>query len=290
MAGNDITQQIDFTPFLRRIDKEKGLKACRVVYFDGQTMTVIRAGDRNAGNDDLAVVIKRDLGPEVQVSALGAQARESKLYSEVLGGVLSCTSAALGWVVVFTGAAAAPVTGGASAFLAVLGVTAATASSAQCVNSTVRIYNEVKDPQANDALDSEDWYNNTVLVMDALSLANAFVGVSGVARTLLNAKRASGRSWLSLIKGLSRADRRRLAEEVIRARNPGISNSQLKMLVRSGQYPVRFTGAQVTAAMRLALLEASGALTDGVGSSREGGLLFKSAGWVIGVARRVDTL
>jgi hypothetical protein len=290
VAGKHITQQIDFKPFLHRIDQDKGLKNCRVVYFDGQAMTVIRAGAKNAGNDDLAVVIKPDLGPEVQVSALGAQARESKLYSELLGGVLSCGSAAVGWVVVFTGAVATPVTGGASSFLTVLGYVAASASTVQCGNAAVRVYNEVKDPQANDDLDSDAWYSNTILVMDVLSVANAFAGATGVARTLIRMKRAGGKPWLELLKGLSRADRRRLVEEIIRAKNPGISNSQLKMLVRSGQYPVRFSGAQISAAMRIALLEATGALTDVSGSSREGGVLFKAGGWVIGIARRVETL
>ncbi|MDA4788053.1 hypothetical protein NY407_15185, partial [Enterobacter hormaechei] len=39
---------------------------------------------------------------------------------------------------------------------------------------------------------------------------------------------------------MSRADRTRLTEEIIRIRNPGISNSGVKAAMKAGVYPKRY--------------------------------------------------
>ena len=72
--------------------------------------------------------------------------RDSRLYIELLSGALGCTSAAVSWVVVVGSAGAVPITGGASSFITALSYTAAGASSLQCANSALRVYNELESP------------------------------------------------------------------------------------------------------------------------------------------------
>ncbi|MDO1787494.1 hypothetical protein Q2339_24785, partial [Escherichia coli] len=52
--------------------------------------------------------------------------------------------------------------------------------------------------------------------------------------------RSSSESLLSLLQKMSRADRTRLTEEIIRIRNPGISNSGVKAAMKAGVYPKRY--------------------------------------------------
>lgn len=43
-----------------------------------------------------------------------------------------------------------------------------------------------------------------------------------------------------MVKNYPRQDRARLTELIIRAQNPGISNKEIKALIRAGLYPKRF--------------------------------------------------
>jgi DNA-binding transcriptional MerR regulator len=43
-----------------------------------------------------------------------------------------------------------------------------------------------------------------------------------------------------VVKSYPRQDRARLTELIIRAQNPGISNKEIKALIRAGLYPKRF--------------------------------------------------
>ena len=75
-------------------------------------------------------------------------------------------------------------------------------------------------------------------------------------------RKSTGKAMVEVLKGLSRQERARIAEEVVRIQNPGISNSALKTLVRAGIYPKRFTGLQVSHTVRTQLKDAlSAALT-----------------------------
>ena len=75
-----------------------------------------------------------------------------------------------------------------------------------------------------------------------------------------------GRSFASVLKSLSRAERRRLTEEMIRVQNPGISNSALKAFVRAGVYPKRYTASAIRDGVKRQLLDALGATFSFAGS------------------------
>lgn len=69
--------------------------------------------------------------------------------------------------------------GGGQLVVVALGYTAAAASSVQCFASGYRTVNEIRNPAKNDQLDSEEWYQYTMIALDAASLVG--VGASSLA-------------------------------------------------------------------------------------------------------------
>ena len=286
--SRELPKDFDFGAFLRKIDQNAEIRDMRVVYFNGSEIVVVREGPRVCGPDLKAIVIKPDLGAPTLHTGSAAQARESRLYSELLGGVLSCTAAAIGWVVVAGSGAAAPVTGGTSTFITVLAVGAASASTAQCANSTVRVYNEVSSPESNDWLDSQAWYTSTAYALDAISLAGAGAATLSTLRLARVLRTTTGKSTTQVLKGLSRQEWRRITEEIIRLENPGISNSAIKQFINAGVYPRRFTSVQISNAVRHTLKDAAGAAVSFSGSAA-GGLVAKAGTYAVGVAQSFET-
>jgi hypothetical protein len=87
---------------------------------------------------------------------------------------------------------------------------------------------------------------------------------------------ATSKSSMQVLNGVSRHERRRITEEVIRLANPGISNSAIKQFIRARVYPRRFTSVQISNGVRHTLTEAAGAAVD-ISGSAVGGLLAKRA-------------
>lgn len=275
----------DASKFLAHIDENADLRGQRVVFYDGHNMHVLREGPLWCSADLLTVVIKPHIGETTLKSTQAAEARESRFYSELFGGVMSCGAAAIGWVVIGGSSAAAPVTGGTSTFVAALAWGATLASSAQCATSGYRLYNEIANPQENDWLDSQGWYTTTARALDIVSLAGAGAATAVTVRAALVLRRTTGKSMVEVLKGLSRQERKRIAEEVIRLENPGISNSALKTMLRAGVYPKRFTNVQVSKAVQTQLKDALGAALSFSGSAGTG--TVKEL--VVGVTKSFET-
>lgn len=271
--------------FFSRIDQHIELRGLRVVLYDGQHMHTLREGPLYCAPDLMTIVIKPHIDDSTLQSPKAAEARESRFYSELFGGVPACGAAVIGWVVVAGSSGAAPVTGGASTFVAALAAGAAMASSAQCLNASYRLYNELGDRDQNDWLDSQDWYINTGRVIDVISIAGAATAVGATVRMAIALKRSTGKSMRSVLAGLSRQERMRIAEEIIRMENPGISNGALKAMLRAGIYPRRLSNAVISHSVRLQLKDALGAALSFTGSASSGTLRE----FAVGLAQSVDT-
>ena len=89
-------------------------------------------------------------------------------------------------------------------------------------------------------------------------------------KAVLAIRRASTRGFLEIVKGLSRAERKRLTHELIRMQTPGISNSGLKTLIRAGKFPARFTAAQISKGLFNQLRDAISATLAFTGSAVAG--------------------
>lgn len=197
---------------------------------------------------------------------------------EALGAGLSCGAAILSWVVVFGSAGAIPLTGGMSTAVTVLGYSAAAASTAQCLNGVGRIALEVAAPSQKDYLDSQEWYQSASTALDVISLAGAGAAGAATLRSLKILKSASAKSSTELLKGLSRAERKRLTEEIIRANHPQVSGKMLKSMIAAGMYPKRFANSQITYALGLQLKDALGASLSFLGSASSGSVRALAVG------------
>ena len=58
---------------------------------------------------------------------------------------------------------------------------------------------------------------------------------------MLITKASTTKSYAEILKGLNRTERKRLTEEVIRLKVPGISNKLLKKYVKSGKFDKRYS-------------------------------------------------
>jgi len=161
--------------------------------------------------------------------------------------------------------AAIPLSGGTSTAITYLAVAASTASTAQCLNGIARTTIEAVAPKYNDYLDSKEWYKDITLALDVISLAGA-----ATLKTVKVLSANSNKSIPSILTGLSRAERKRLTQDVIRLNTPGISNKLLKSMVKSGHFPSRYSNLEITRALTLQLKDAIGASMSFAGSGLSG--------------------
>lgn len=69
-------------------------------------------------------------------------------------------------------------------------------------------------------------------------------------------KASSSSGAISWLKSLSRAERKRITEEIIRAQNPGISNGGIKAAMQAQLYPKRFPSEAIQRSLQRELTNA----------------------------------
>ena len=159
---------------------------------------------------------------------------------------INCTAAVVAAVVTFGGAVGAPFSGGASVAISVIGTAATVATAASCANSSIRTYNALRKPGANQGLDKMPAYKTTLQVLDGVSLLG--VGASAVAaRRAVKVLSNAGVNIPAALTGhINRQEASRLTKEMIKLRRPNVSNGELKQLVRSGQEPKRYSKQDIS--------------------------------------------
>jgi hypothetical protein len=277
---NTLPGNFDRKKFIEVIDGAVELRGMRVVFYDGRQLQVLREGPPLCEPGLKSIVIKPDLGEVTVQSESAAQSRESHLYLELISGAVGCSGAVVSWLLVFGGGAAAPITGGAPTFISALAATGAVASSIQCGNSMVRVYGELGHAEVLGYLDSVWWYGIATRGLDAISLVGVGTSTYATIRMAIAVRNATGKAMIEVLKGLSRQERKKLAEELIRHQNPNISNSALKTLVRAGVYPKRFSMQSVNVAVTNQLRDALNAAMSFTGSAMSG-LIREGTGYAI---------
>ena len=111
-----------------------------------------------------------------------------------------------------------------------------------------------------------------------VSVAGAGAAGATTLRSLKMLKASSSKSATELLKGLSRAERKRLTEEIIRANHPGISSKMMKSMIAAGAYPKRFTNPQISQALVLQLKNALAATFSFTGSASSGAVRALAVG------------
>jgi len=194
----------------------------------------------------------------------------SRTGKEVLNLVMSCGSAVLTGAAAVVGAGAAPFTGGASLVLTYIGGAAAVASAGACGLAIGRMVNNAYDPTLNDLLDSSGWYQVTSTTLDAIQLAGGVASLGGTARAALRLSRTTGRPLKDILRQMSRADRKRLAEDLAKYTKKAATRKQFIRLARKGEVPKIYSQKAITKGIRQALLESSSAILDMISSALSG--------------------
>ncbi len=244
-----VEANINLNKFFKEIDKIPLTHGARVVYFDAQLNSVMLRDFVPFCQSNPPTVILREKPKTISTKEFAAQLktneRDSQLVGELLSLTMNCSAAVLSWFIIAGGIVSLPLSNVGGAAVVYLGYTAAAASAGQCVNSTVRVAMEVAAPEVKDWLDSNEWYVAVSDALDVLSLAGASVSSVIVKKSLAQISKSTGKSARQALQGLSRQERKRLTQDIIKLNNPGISKKTMQKLIGGGKYPKRYSQHQI---------------------------------------------
>lgn len=271
-----IESSIDLRRLFASIDADPAIAGAGVVYLDDQLWPITLREFLPICSVLPKRVILREMPRSMArldfVRQLEHEPRESQVVFEAVGMGLACTSAVLGWIVVTSGSAAIPFTLGTSSVVVAIGFSATAASTAQCFNAGYRVYKEVTEPSRNDMLDSEQWYQRAIAVLDAISLIGASTSFLTTVKLVRTIKAATAKSWRDVLRGLSRQERAKLTKELLSINHPQLTSKMLKLKQASGALPKRFTSAELKHATLTQIKDVVGASAAVMGSATSGNL------------------
>lgn len=290
----------DFHAMAHQLDCSRNFSQAGIIYSNGVNEWLVRPSRRIATPNQSTVshVIVTKVGDTSQDSSSKAIAKtlqSPSLATEITSTALSCGAAAVTLMLHFTAAAAIPMTAGTSLFVSAIINTGTVATVAQCLIGAGRLITISRGGEENIAwLDSQDWYLATSTALDVLSLAGAGVGLARALKIWQTMKKASSAEAMNWLKGLDRAERKRLTYEIIRNKNPGISNSGIKALIEMGSYPNRFPSEALQRTLQMELLRLLESSAAYVGSSISGTIrnpqnVKKSGQYVVGIIQSFST-
>jgi hypothetical protein len=255
---------------LTEVDRTPAARPFGVAFVGRGQCRALRQPSMPAGLGTWVVLQEADDGPSLAPPAQGVSLLDALRGREGAGMWLSCGSAVLAGFAVAGGMTAAPVTAGASTAVTVLSWAALVSSSAQCLNGGWRVFNEMLNPSRNDELDSERWYTVTSDVLDAVSVAGGVAGLGQAAQVAIRLGRTSGRPLLEILRGMNRAERKRLAQDLAKYAGEAATRRQFIRLARAGRVPSVFTRAQVDKAILSEILSSISSGLDLAGSAAFG--------------------
>jgi hypothetical protein len=247
--------------FYVQLDLMPEMSGVGVGYVGDGSCEVLRDSNHNSGLQTFVVLKETD----IDASQVTRDADQPNLYVELASLGLNCAAAVIGWAAIIA----------SDGVLLSLGGAATVGATLQCGNAIVRTAHygsKVDDTEWIAWADSHDWYVDAGYLLDVLSLGAAVQAGAKTVRTVLALQRATGRELPDILKGLSRAERKRLSQELLRMQKPGLSNAAMKGLIRAGSFPKRFATTQVTELLFAQLRDAISA-TLAFGSSGLNGVL-----------------
>ena len=274
MARQRIESLINLPRLFAAIDADPAIVGAGVVYIDADfNVVTLREFQPICSIAPKRLILReaqKYIAPTQFAQQVQDNPRESRLVGEAVNTTLSCAGAVIGWIVVLSGSVAVPFSAGASSVVVALGYTAAAASSVQCFASGYRTVNEIRNPARNDQLDSEEWYQYTMIALDAASLVG--VGSSALATVKLVRlnKASTGKSVREVLRGLNRQERAKLTKELLSINDPRLTSKMIKLKQLSGEFPNRFTPTEVKHATVTQIKDALGAAIGFTGSAVSG--------------------
>ncbi|WEF30301.1 hypothetical protein PYR66_11705 [Klebsiella aerogenes] len=246
MTGNGAAD-FDFKALGAAMDCNRDFYQAGIIYSDGNQRYVVRPTKRypngQSGIATHVIVTKAASLPSASTAgkALTEAVSSTSMGTEIASTVLSCGAMIITGGVMLAGSAATPLTAGGSSVLVAIGYAGTAATGLQCINGLYRIYDLVENGgETVSWLDSQEWYVATSTSLDAISLISAGGALKEALATWKAMKSVSSLKATEWLKSYPRQDRARLTELIIRAQNPGISNKEIKAVIRAGFYPKRF--------------------------------------------------
>lgn len=240
---------------------------------------------RNSCRADGKTIYIREIKlPKHQSAEKALRTAKSSIGSELKGAGVSCAGAAIGWVLLVVEAGGGTVTVGAAWAAMPLTLTATAAATFQCGTGIGRSYNAVSgNAHYNDYLDESPLFNALIIATDVAQLADVTktLGNQAILVTALRKRGIGKAGLLKMYKALSRAERKQLAEEILKLEYRQLEKSKkaLKAVMLHGKLlddgtkaTKVFSQKQVQALLGTKFLELVGAsvTTYGSGTSLAG--------------------
>ncbi|QXH76463.1 NAD synthetase [Pseudomonas salmasensis] len=274
MARQRIESRINLPRLFAAIDADPGVVGAGVVYIDADFNVVTLREFKPICSIKPKRVILREaqkyIAPTQFADHVVNNPRESRLIGEAVNTGISCLGAVISWAAIASGTILVPFSAGASSVIVVVGYAAAGASSLQCFNGIARTTLEVAKPEVNDWLDSEGWYQNASIVLDAASLAGVGASALTTVKLVKVAKASTGKSLREVLRGLNRQERAKLTKELLSINDPSLTSKMLKLRQASGELSKRFTPTQLKQSTSTQIKDILGATVGFAGSAYSG--------------------
>jgi hypothetical protein len=234
-------------------------------------MSLVVRESKLPGGFGFWVVVSEIEEVENELINAGQTGSSSKIGGELFNMGLSCGATVFAGLAAATSAAAVPFSFGASGMVTVLTAAAALASAAQCGISAGRVINELYSPGLNEQyLDSETWYNVTANTLDVISLAGGIAGLGQTGQAVLRLQASSKKTLKEIIRGLNRAERKKLAQDIALYTNQAQTRKQFIRLAKEGRIPKIFRRHEINDLLVHHLLNSIGTAFSFAGSSVNG--------------------
>ena len=270
-----LTSLLDLPKLYRTIDADPAIVGAGVVHIGSDyQVTVLREFVPLCSIKPKRVILREVVGPMMAADDyaqwVANSPRESHLWREAAGLALACGGAVIGIVVAKAGIASAPLSAGSSLAVTYIAYTAAAASAMQCGNGLWRTYKELTNPAENDYYDSLAWYQAMTVALDGISLVGAGSTTFVTVKTVMTIKNTSGRNLTDILRHMSRQERAKLTNEVLRLQNPRRPREMIRLKQLAGTLPKRFSNAQLRQDLLTQLADQVGAALAATGSGLSG--------------------
>lgn len=272
-----LTSLLDLPKLYRTIDSDPTIVGAGVVHISSDyQVTVLREFSQLCSIKPKRVILREVSGPiktaDEYAELAASSPRESQLWKEAGGMVLSCSGAVISYIVAKAGIAAAPFTLGASLVLTYIAFVGTAASGAQCLNSLWRTRNELINPALNDHYDTLRWYQAATLALDGISLAGAGSSSVATVKSVLAIRRSTGRHVTDILRPMSRQERARLTDEILLLKNPRHPFEIIRLKQLAGELPKRYSNPQLRQDILIQIKDQIGAALAVTGSALSGNI------------------
>lgn len=277
-----IESSIDLRKLFFAIDSDPALIGAGVVYIDDMfNVVVLREFQAICSVRPIKLVLReapKYVGPVEFKRMLEHEPRESRLMAEALNTAITCAGALLSWAVVTSGVMLMPFTAGTSAVITFIGKAAAAAGTVQCIAGVLRTASEAAFPEFNDYLDSEPWYQDATAVLDGLALLGITTSMLVTVKAITTTTQVTGKSIRQVLKGLTRQERAKLNDELLKIRDPRLTSRLLKLEKANGKLSKRISAAAMQHATATHIMDALAASLSFTSSATNGNLKTLAVG------------